>query len=122
IVAKGNHEVILCERGIRTFERSTRSTLDVAAIPVLKQETHLPVIADPSHAAGKASLVTPLAFAAVAAGADGLLIEVHPCPAQALSDGEQSLTPLAFLDLMCRLRSLAAAVRRPLHALHMEVA
>ena len=100
IMANGNHDVVLCERGIRTFETATRNTLDVAAIPVLKRETHLPVIVDPSHAGGDASLVAPLAFAAIAAGADGLIVEVHPDPECALSDGDQSLAPPAFASMM----------------------
>lgn len=112
ILAAGNPNVILCERGIRTFETATRNTLDVAAIPVLKGETHLPVIVDPSHAGGRAALVTPLALAAIAAGADGLLIEVHPHPRDARSDGEQSLTPAAFADLMRRADAVATAVGR----------
>ena len=114
VMAHGNGDVILCERGIRTFETATRNTLDVAAIPVLKRETHLPVIVDPSHAAGRAELVAPLALAAVAAGADGLIVEVHPCPAQALSDGGQSLDPEAFADLMRNLRPFAEAAGRTL--------
>lgn len=116
IMAQGNPDVILCERGIRTFETATRNTLDVASIPVLKAETHLPVIVDPSHAAGRAVLVAPLAFAAVAAGADGLMIEVHPDPAQALSDGEQSLTPAAFADLAGQIHAFAEAAGRTLPA------
>jgi 3-deoxy-7-phosphoheptulonate synthase len=112
IMSNGNHDVILCERGIRTFETATRNTLDVAAIPVLKDETHLPVIVDPSHAGGRAALVTPLALAAVAAGADGLIVEVHPRPEQALSDGEQSLTCDAFADLVRHLAPVANAVGR----------
>ncbi|HEX7242337.1 MAG TPA: N-acetylneuraminate synthase family protein, partial [Longimicrobiaceae bacterium] len=114
VMAQGNREVILCERGIRTFETATRNTLDVAAIPVLKSETHLPVVVDPSHAAGRADMVAPLAFAAVAAGADGLIIEVHPCPEQALSDGDQSLGLHAFADLMRALRPFAEAAGRTL--------
>jgi 3-deoxy-7-phosphoheptulonate synthase len=114
ILAQGNSEVVLCERGIRTFETATRNTFDIAAIPVLQRETHLPVVVDPSHAAGRADLVTPLALAAVAAGADGLLVEVHPDPARARSDGEQSLTPAAFSNLMTALRALAPAVGRSL--------
>ena len=94
---------------IRTFESATRNTLDVAAIPVLKMETHLPVIVDPSHAGGRADLVAPLAFAAIAAGADGLIVEVHPDPERALSDGDQSLTPSAFAELMTRLVPFAHA-------------
>jgi len=116
VMAQGNGDVILCERGIRTYETATRNTFDVAAVPVLKAETHLPVLVDPSHAAGRASLVCPLARAAIAAGADGLLIEVHPDPATALSDGDQSLTPLEFVELMRRLRPVAAAVERTLRA------
>ncbi len=114
IMAQGNHDVVLCERGIRTFEPSTRNTLDIAAIPVLKRETHLPVIVDPSHAGGRADLVAPLALAAVAAGADGLIVEVHPKPDRALSDGDQSLTFDAFRDLMMRLRPFAEAAGRTL--------
>lgn len=114
LLAEGNEQVILCERGIRTFERATRNTLDVSAVPVLKAQTDLPVVVDPSHAGGRADLVAPLALAAVAAGADGLLIEVHPCPERALSDGAQSLTPAAFAELMRRLVPLAAAVGRTL--------
>jgi 3-deoxy-7-phosphoheptulonate synthase len=118
IMNQGNREVILCERGIRTFETATRNTLDVAAVAVLKRETHLPVIVDPSHAAGTASLVKPLAFAAIAAGADGLMVEVHPHPESALSDGDQSLSIPAFDSLMQELQPFAAAVARPLGNLH----
>lgn len=100
IMAGGNENVILCERGIRTFETATRNTLDLASIPLLKTMTHLPVIVDPSHATGIAHLVKPMAMAAAAAGADGLMVEVHNNPAQALCDGAQSLTPAAFADLM----------------------
>jgi 3-deoxy-7-phosphoheptulonate synthase len=114
VMAQGNRDVILCERGIRTFETATRNTFDVAAIPVLKAETHLPIIVDPSHAAGRTDLVAPLAFAAIAAGADGLMIEVHPCPEQALSDGDQSLSLEAFAQLMERLRPFADAAGRTL--------
>ncbi len=112
VMSRGNPHVILCERGIRTFETATRNTLDVSAVPVLKAETHLPVIVDPSHASGRAALVEPLALAAVAAGADGLLVEVHPNPASAWSDGEQSLTLGEFEHLMCRLAPVARAVGR----------
>jgi 3-deoxy-7-phosphoheptulonate synthase len=112
IMAQGNRDVILCERGIRTFETATRNTLDVAAIPVLKRETHLPVIVDPSHAGGRADLVAPLSYAAIAAGADGLMIEVHPNPEEALSDGDQSLTPAAFAQLMRGLVGFAEAAGR----------
>jgi 3-deoxy-7-phosphoheptulonate synthase len=114
VMAQGNHDVILCERGIRTFETATRNTLDVAAIPVLKAETHLPVIVDPSHAGGRADLVAPLAFAAVAAGADGLIVEVHPNPESAMSDGDQSLTLDAFAAMMRGLRPFAQAAGRDL--------
>jgi 3-deoxy-7-phosphoheptulonate synthase len=112
ILARGNRQVILCERGIRTFETATRNTLDVAAIPVLKSETHLPVIVDPSHAGGLAALVAPLAFAGIAAGADGLIIEVHPDPENALSDGDQSLTIPQFASLMQQLTAFAEAAGR----------
>jgi 3-deoxy-7-phosphoheptulonate synthase len=112
VMSRGNPNVILCERGIRTFETATRNTLDVSAVPVLKAETHLPVIVDPSHAGGRAALVTPLALAAVAAGADGLIVEVHPNPTVARSDGEQSLTLDAFEELMRRLGRVAQAVGR----------
>jgi 3-deoxy-7-phosphoheptulonate synthase len=116
VMAQGNEQVILCERGIRTFETATRNTLDVAAIPVLKEETHLPVIVDPSHAGGRASLVAPLAFAAVAAGADGLMVEVHPCPEAAKSDGEQSLALPAFDELMRGMARFAEAAGRTVGA------
>lgn len=112
IMSKGNHQVILCERGIRTFETATRNTLDLSSIPVLKQLTHLPVVVDPSHGVGKWDLVAPMAKAAVAAGADGLLIEVHSNPEEAMSDGEQSLKPNAFKKLMEELRPIAKAVGR----------
>ncbi|HEY0018024.1 MAG TPA: 3-deoxy-7-phosphoheptulonate synthase [Longimicrobium sp.] len=114
VMAQGNRDVILCERGIRTFETATRNTLDVAAIPVLKAETHLPVMVDPSHAGGRADLVAPLSFAAIAAGADGLLVEVHPCPEEALSDGDQSLTLQNFDALMRAIRPFAHAAGRTL--------
>lgn len=112
VMAGGNHNVILCERGIRTFEDSTRNTFDVSAIPVIKQLSHLPVMADPSHAAGKWSLVPPLAKAAVAAGADGLIIEVHTKPEEAMSDGAQSLLPEKLTQLMQELEHIAQAVHR----------
>ena len=99
IMAGGNGQVILCERGIRTFETATRNTLDLSAVPVLHKLTHLPVVVDPSHATGYAHLVKPMAVAATAAGADGLMIEVHNDPPHALSDGAQSLTPDAFDDV-----------------------
>jgi len=116
IMAQGNSNVILCERGIRTYETATRNTLDIAAIPVLKGETHLPVFVDPSHAGGRASLVAPLAMAAIAAGADGLIIEVHPSPANARSDGDQSLEPSAFAALMKQAALFAHAAGRTIHA------
>ena len=116
IMANGNHDVVLCERGIRTYETATRNTLDVAAIPVLKRESHLPVIVDPSHAGGDAELVAPLAFAAIAAGADGLIVEVHPDPERALSDGDQSLAPSSFTSLMQSLEAFAAAAGRTMEA------
>ncbi len=112
IMARGNPNVVLCERGIRTFETAARNTLDVSAIPVLKAESHLPVIVDPSHAGGRASLVAPLSLAAIAAGADGLIIEVHPDPASAMSDGEQSLTFDQFADTMDRMARVAQAIGR----------
>lgn len=106
ILAGGNSKVILCERGIRTFETYTRNTLDISAVPALQELTHLPIIIDPSHAAGMARLVKPLSLAAVAAGADGLIIEVHNDPAHALCDGPQSLTPEAFAELAEQIRTL----------------
>jgi 3-deoxy-7-phosphoheptulonate synthase len=114
IMYAGNPNVILCERGIRTFETATRNTLDLSAIPVVKRMSHLPVIADPSHGTGHRYLVEPMALAAAAAGADGLLIEVHPEPDSALSDGPQSLTLEAFESLMKTLERVLAAVDRPL--------
>jgi len=114
IMQQGNSQVILCERGIRTFETATRNTFDLAAIPVLKRETHLPVIADPSHAGGRRDLVAPLAFAAIAAGADGLLVEVHPDPESAWSDGDQSLDFGEFERLMGQLVPFAEAAGRKL--------
>ncbi len=114
IMSGGNDRIVLCERGIRTFETSTRNTLDLSAVPMLKRLTHLPVFVDPSHASGIAWMVEPLAKAAVAVGADGLEIEVHNDPKRALSDGQQSLTPDAFDGLMERLRPVAEAVGRTL--------
>ena len=112
IMAQGNNNVILCERGIRTFETATRNTLDLNAIPVLKSLSHLPVIVDPSHGAGQWKLVPPMSKAAIAAGADGLMIEVHTNPEEALSDGEQSLKPGKFNTLMKELKAVAKAVGR----------
>lgn len=114
ILSEGNEQVILCERGIRTFEPSTRNTFDLSAIPVTKELSHLPIIADPSHAAGAQKYVGALAKGAVAAGADGLMIEVHNCPEKAMSDGEQSLTPTMFAELMTQLDPIAKAVGRSL--------
>ena len=114
IAAGGNHNIIFCERGIRTFETAYRNVLDVTAVPMLKRETHFPVIVDPSHAGGKAWLVPALACAAVAAGADGLLIEVHPNPCEALCDADQALTPGEFAALMRQLGGVAHAVGREL--------
>jgi 3-deoxy-7-phosphoheptulonate synthase len=114
ILSHGNDRLMLCERGIRTFEHYTRNTLDINAVPMLKQLTHLPVFVDPSHGTGKWDLVGPVARAAVAAGADGLLIEVHPAPEEALSDGAQSLKPERFAKLMAELRAVAEAVGRTL--------
>ncbi|NOX63891.1 MAG: 3-deoxy-7-phosphoheptulonate synthase [Chloroflexi bacterium] len=114
ILSNGNYDVMLCERGIRTFERYTRNTLDINAIPVLKQISHLPVIADPSHGTGKWRLVAPVARACIAAGADGLMVEVHPNPDLAWSDGAQSLRPDRFTRLMAELKPLAAVVGRAL--------
>ncbi|HLK65091.1 MAG TPA: 3-deoxy-7-phosphoheptulonate synthase [Bryobacteraceae bacterium] len=112
IMAGGNYEVILCERGIRTFETYTRNTMDISAIPVVKKLSHLPMIGDPSHGTGRRDKVVPMARAAVAAGADGLLVEVHPDPDHALSDGAQSLHPEQFEELMRQLRIIAPAVGR----------
>jgi 3-deoxy-7-phosphoheptulonate synthase len=122
VLAAGNPDVILCERGIRTFARETRNTLDLAAIPLLKAKSHLPVIADPSHGTGLRALVPPLAKAALAAGADGLLIEVHPDPEHALSDGAQSLTTEGFARLMRELGPLAEALGRELGPCALRIA
>src|SRR3984957_13887419 len=110
ILKTGNQQVMLCERGIRTFEDHTRFTLPLATVPFLQQTTHLPIVVDPSHGTGKASLVAPMARAAVAAGADGLIVEVHPNPEAALSDGFQALTPAAFQHMMAECRKVAAAL------------
>jgi 3-deoxy-7-phosphoheptulonate synthase len=115
ILANGNQQVILCERGIRTFERATRNTLDISAVPVIKRNSHLPIIVDPSHAAGHTEFVAPLALAAVAAGADGIIVEVHPCPETAWCDGVQSLSTEMFEDMMTGVRAIASAIGRPLH-------
>jgi 3-deoxy-7-phosphoheptulonate synthase len=112
VMSHGNYNVMLCERGIRTFEKYTRNTLDINAVPVLQQLSHLPVVVDPSHGTGKTDYVPAVAKAAVAAGADGLIIEVHQNPAKAMSDGAQSLDPAQFTDLVGRLRKVAEAVGR----------
>jgi 3-deoxy-7-phosphoheptulonate synthase len=114
ILKTGNTQVMLCERGIRTFEDHTRFTLPLASVPYLHQTTHLPVVVDPSHGTGKASLVATMARAAIAAGADGLIVEVHPDPEKALSDGFQALTPAAFRQMMAECRQIAAAIGREL--------
>jgi 3-deoxy-7-phosphoheptulonate synthase len=112
IMSGGNYDVILCERGIRTFETYTRNTMDVSAIPVVKKLSHLPILGDPSHGTGRRDLVLPMARAAIAAGADGLLVEVHPDPDRAASDGAQTLTPPQFTEMMQQTRLIAAAVGR----------
>lgn len=112
ILASGNPRVILCERGIRTFETATRNTLDISAAPILKERSHLPVVVDPSHAVGSGKYVTPLVKAALAVGADGVMVEVHPHPEQALCDGDQSLDPVIFHQMMDDLRPMASMFRR----------
>ena len=112
IMAGGNEQVILCERGIRTFETYTRNTLDLSAICAVKKLSHLPVIVDPSHSTGKSWMVQPIARAAIAVGADGVMIEVHNDPAHALCDGAQSIMPAAFVDVMADIRKIAEAVGR----------
>ena len=116
VMASGNLNVVLCERGIRTYETATRNTLDLSAVPAVKKLSHLPVVADPSHGTGKADLVPAMALASVAAGADALMIEVHPSPDHALSDGAQSLNLAQFADLVPRLAAVAEAIGRALHA------
>ncbi len=115
ILSSGNQQVILCERGIRTFERATRNTLDISAVPVIKRNSHLPVIVDPSHAAGLTEFVPSMALAAAAVGADGIIVEVHPSPETAWCDGVQSLTFDMFDTMMGNLRAVAAAVGRTMH-------
>ena len=117
VMAQGNPDVMLCERGIRTYETSTRNTLDVSAVPVVKKLSHLPILIDPSHAAGKRAFVGSLSLAAIAAGADGLMIEAHPDPDHALSDGAQSISIDEFQTLMPRIAAVAAAIGRPMPAL-----
>jgi 3-deoxy-7-phosphoheptulonate synthase len=114
ILSNGNAQVILCERGIRTFEKATRNTLDISAVPVIKRNSHLPIIVDPSHAAGYVDIIPSLALAAVASGADGIIVEVHPSPGNALCDGTQSLSFAQFEEMMDGVRSVAAAVGKPL--------
>ena len=122
LLAGGNNQVILCERGIRTFENATRNTLDISAIPVVKKRSHLPILVDPSHGTGRRDKVLPMARAAIAAGADGLLIEVHDNPEKALSDGAQSLYPQQFETLMGELRVIAPVVGRSLPMARIPVA
>ena len=110
IIKNGNGQVILCERGIRTFEPMTRNTLDLGSIPLIRRLTHLPIIVDPSHGTGDWRLILPLSRAALAVGADGLIVEVHPDPEKALSDGPQSLTPDRFVEIMESLKQIAAAM------------
>ena len=117
ILSEGNSQVILCERGIRTFETATRNTLDISAVPVLKELTHLPVIIDPSHSAGHAKYVLPLTRAAVAAGADGIIVEVHPTPETAFCDGPQSLRPEEFYKLMEEVTILDQAMKQGIRRL-----
>jgi 3-deoxy-7-phosphoheptulonate synthase len=112
IMSRGNYDVMLCERGIRTFEKYTRNTLDLNAVPVLKQLTHLPIIVDPSHGTGKWEYVTAMARAGIAAGADGLIVEVHPHPEQAVSDGAQSLTPERYAELVHQVSRVAQSIDR----------
>ena len=112
IMAEGNPNVVLCERGIRTYETATRNTLDISAVPVIRSKSHLPIIVDPSHATGKANLVEPMMIAAVAAGADGLEVEVHYDPQHAWSDGAQCLTPDSFAQAMAKCRQVAWAIGR----------
>ena len=114
ILSEGNTDVILCERGIRTFEQITRNTLDISAAPIIHQISHLPVIIDPSHGTGTRSLVEPMAKAAIAAGADGVMIEVHPNPEEALCDGGQSLSPEEFMHVMTGIKPIISAVNRRL--------
>jgi 3-deoxy-7-phosphoheptulonate synthase len=116
VLSNGNQQVILCERGIRTFEKATRNTLDISAVPVIKRNSHLPVIIDPSHAVGLTEFVPSMALAAVAAGADGLIVEVHPSPETAWCDGVQSLSFDMFAELMDGIRAVASAIGRPLHS------
>jgi 3-deoxy-7-phosphoheptulonate synthase len=112
VISNGNRRIMLCERGIRTFETSTRNTTDINAVPVLKAQTHLPIFLDPSHSTGKTEYVTAIARAAIAAGADGLIVEVHPHPEQAVSDGAQSYKPEQFADMVKQVRAIAEVMGR----------
>ena len=112
LLSGGNHRVVLCERGIRTFVEYTRNTLDLNVVPAVKLLSHLPIIVDPSHGTGRQDLIIPMSRAAIAAGADGLIVEVHPNPEEAFSDGEQSLTPVVFVELMAQVGAVARAVGR----------
>jgi 3-deoxy-7-phosphoheptulonate synthase len=112
VMSEGNYDVILCERGIRTYETATRNTMDISAIPVVKKLSHLPMIGDPSHGTGRRDMVLPLAYASVAAGADGLIVEVHPDPDKALSDSAQTLTPPQFSEMMRQVKLIATAIGR----------
>src|SRR5204863_8068122 len=114
ILAEGNPNVVLCERGVRSFEDSTRNMLDMSAVPNVKGQSHLPIIVDPSHATGRPDLIPPMACAAVAAGADGVHVEVHSCPEKALSDGPQALLPRQYAELMGRIRKLADVMGKTL--------
>src|SRR5436305_2790047 len=118
VLKEGNENVILCERGIRTFETSYRYTLDLTAVPVLKEQTHLPVIVDPSHAAGRRDLVTPLSLAAAAVGADGIIVEVHPEPEEAICDGPQALRADCFAEYASRVEQAAAVAGKVLSVAH----
>ncbi len=118
VMAQGNQNVILCERGIRTFETYTRNTLDLSAVPVVQAKSHLPIVVDPSHGTGLRNKVIPMARAAVAAGADGLMVEVHPDPANARSDGPQSLFFEQFVEMMRQVRLIAEAIGRTVRAPH----
>jgi 3-deoxy-7-phosphoheptulonate synthase len=115
VLAEGNDDVVLCERGVRSFDTHTRNLLDLSAIPLVKGLSHLPIVADPSHGTGIRSMVTPMARAAVAAGADGIIVEVHPDPPRALSDGGQSLYPAQFAELMQQIRVIADSIGRKLN-------
>jgi 3-deoxy-7-phosphoheptulonate synthase len=115
ILAEGNHQVVLCERGVRSFEDSTRNMLDMSAVPNVKGQCHLPIIVDPSHATGRPDLIPAMARAAVAAGADGVHVEVHSCPEKALSDGPQALLPTQFAELMADIRRLAEVVGKAIN-------